>query len=273
MQDQELAADRSSEPLEALLDPVRVSVYDKDLGSARNPVGREQRRAERADARRDLRKRYANYKASFVRRQLTSGTVKARYGSLRDNAKRQRAHVRQTVRNAAQRRAMYSIIAFETLKAKERLKASLKRERDALRADPSNRVLSFRNWVEKQAALGDQAAISQMRGFAYSEKRHAREIERQLKDRTTNGIRLAELCEPSARSDLPGHKFTVRRDGNVIYRAGRTEGEFVDIGQKLIVGVTKSQVIRHSMRCCFMPAAKKPERCASKETPISFKQS
>lgn len=233
-QDGTTAGQRSAAK-DLLVDIAQVSTYDKDRGSMRNPVDREVRRAERAEARRALRKRYAAYKAGFVRRKLSTTTVKARYSAIRDDARRQRAQVRQTARNAAQRRAMYSIIAFETLKAKERLKASLRREREALRADPSNRVLSFRSWVEKQAALGDPAAISQMRGFAYSEKRHATELQRQLEDRSRNGIRLAELCEPQARSDLPGHKFSVRRDGNVIYRAVRAGGEFVDIGQKLVV--------------------------------------
>ncbi|HGW4499646.1 TPA: TraI/MobA(P) family conjugative relaxase [Pseudomonas aeruginosa] len=234
--DQDGAGGEQKAPATELLEGISpVSAYDKDRGSKRNPVDREIRRAERAEARRGLRKRYAAYKAGFVQRKLSAATVKARYGAIRDDARRQRAQVRQTVRTAAQRRAMYSIIAFETLKAKERLKASLRREREALRADPSNRVLSFRSWVEKQAALGDPAAISQMRGFAYAEKRHAADLQRQLEDRNRNGIRLAELCEPRARPDLPGHKFSVRRDGNVIYRSTRRRDEFLDIGQKLVI--------------------------------------
>ena len=49
---------------------------------------REERRQERAEARRDLRARYGEYKTAFVYSQLDPATVRQRYLDIREAAAR-----------------------------------------------------------------------------------------------------------------------------------------------------------------------------------------
>jgi hypothetical protein len=208
-----------------------VSRYDKFRSSKRDPVKREQRRQERADARRGLRERYEAYRSAFVYRRLDALEVKRRYAELRDGARRRRAEVSATVRDSAARKALYSVIAFETLRARERLRSGIKVERDGLRNAPGNRRLSFREWVAVQAAAGDAAAISQLRGWAYAEGREARQFNAIIGDQDLNGFRGDEALDPVARDFGKTLTYAVRRNGTVVYRNATGKEAFVDHGQ------------------------------------------
>ena len=210
-----------------------VAAYDKNRPPRRDPAMREERREERAAARRDLLARYNQYKKARVIPRLDPEVTRQRYAAVRDSARRQRAEVRTAMPDAKSRKAMYSIIAFETLRARELLRRDIAREREALRADPANQRQPYREWVEHQAALGDNAAISQLRGLAYTEKRHAKALAQALGDDGSDGIRPEVPMDPSAR-DLPdGFYYRVRRDGAVVYRSGKGLDAFVDHGQRI----------------------------------------
>ncbi|MFT2604918.1 hypothetical protein ACMWQW_34305, partial [Escherichia coli] len=58
---------------------------------------------------------------------------------------------------------------FKRLQAVANLRLSLREERNGFRA--ANPRLSYREWVEQEALKGDKAALSQMRGFAYSSRK------------------------------------------------------------------------------------------------------
>lgn len=212
-----------------------VSTYDKYCPPKRDPQQREERRQERAQARRDLRARYEEYKNGFVYRRLDADAVRQRYTAVREDARRRRQEVRNTVTDPAARKALYSVIAFETLRARERLRREIRRERDALRADQANRRQPYRKWVERQAAAGDAAAISQLRGIAYSEKRQAKELARAIRNVEADGIVHDDDVEPVARDLFVGIHYRVRRDGAVAYRTGDGREEFIDYGQKISV--------------------------------------
>ena len=215
--------------------PAAIAGYDKHRPPKRDPEQREQRRQERAEARRDLRARYDAYKTGFVLRRLDPGTVRERFTTLRQEARRQRIGVRTTVTDPAVRKAMYSIIAFETVRARHRLQREVRRERAALRAESGNRRGSYREWVEQYAATGDAAAISQLRGFLCTQKRQIKDLTRALGNDGMDGIKYDEDVDPIARELGNGFQFHVRRDGSVAYRDKDGAEGFVDLGRRIEV--------------------------------------
>ena len=215
--------------------PEAIAGYDKHRPLKRDPEQREQRRQERAEARRDLRNRFDAYKNGFVLRRLDPTTVRERFTALRLDARRQRVEVRTTVADPAMRKAMYSIIAFETLRARDRLQREIRRERAALRAEPGNRRGTYREWVEQQAATGDAAAISQLRGFQYSEKRQIKDLAQALDNDGLDGIKYDEDVDPIARVLAGGFQYRARRDGSVVYRGKDGIEGFVDLGNRIDV--------------------------------------
>ncbi|AGR70745.1 relaxase/mobilization nuclease domain protein [Burkholderia pseudomallei MSHR303] len=212
-----------------------VLTYDKDRPPKRDPKMREERRHERAQARRELRARYGEYKSAFVYRRLDPATVRQRFSDIREAARRKRREIRETVPDAAARNVLYSVVAFETLRERDRLRREIRKERQALYADPTNRRLSYREWVEQQAATGDSAAIGQLRGFVYSEKRRARELGRALANNDADGVIHVDDVDPVARNVTDGLHFHVRRDGAVVYRWGDGRDAFIDLGRRIDV--------------------------------------
>nr|WP_269149392.1 LPD7 domain-containing protein [Xylella fastidiosa] len=154
---------------------------------------------------------------------------------IRADARQRRLEVRQTVTDPAARRALYSVIAFETLRSRDRLQQEIRNERKALRDDQSNRRQPYREWVERQAATGDAAAISQLRGFAYSDKRSAKDLERSLANNGADGIIHSDDADPIARDIAEGIYYRVRRDGTVVYRVARDRKVFIDLGRRIDV--------------------------------------
>ncbi|MDR8775220.1 Protein TraI [Burkholderia multivorans] len=212
-----------------------VLTYDKDRPPKRDPKMREERRQERAQARRELRARYGEYKSAFVYRRLDPATVRQRFSDIREAARRKRCEIRETVPDAAARNVLYSVVAFETLRERDRLRREIRGERQALYADPTNRRLSYREWVERQAAAGDGAAIGQLRGFVYSEKRRTRELVRALANDDADGVIHVDDVDPVARNVADGLYFRVRRDGAVIYRLDDGRDAFIDLGRRIDV--------------------------------------
>ncbi len=218
-----------------------VLKYDKHRPPKRDPEQREQRRQERADARRALRDRYDQYKNGFVFRRLNPIAVKQRFLIIRDDARRQRLEVRTTVADPLARKALYSVIAFETLRARDRLQRGVRDERATLRGDPSNRRIPYREWVEDLAASGDAAAISQLRGFLHNENRQVKKGISAGNNGIANGILFRGDVDPKA-TDLTGLEYRVRRDGSVLYRSGQGADEFIDRGS--LIEMSKDRFIQ-----------------------------
>lgn len=214
--------------------PPADQIYDRFRPLKRDSSKRQRGRQERADARRDLRERYEEYRRNFVYSRLDADEVKRRYAELRTTSRRRREEVKAGVRDAATRKAFYSVIAFETLRARERLRVEIASERNGLRADPGNRRLSYRAWVEQEATQGDSAAISQLRGWAYSEQRQAARL-----DRTANSTREGFAGQggedPLATELGDGIRFAVRRDGTVVYRSAEGDELAIDHGERIEV--------------------------------------
>jgi hypothetical protein len=205
--------------------------YDRRREIKRNPAERESRRQARADERRQLRTDYQVYRKGFVVRRITGEESRARYQAIADIARARRREIAQTVSDPKHRKAFYSVIAFETLTAREILKAELAKHRVALRADPSNRPLNYRQWVEARAAEGSAAAISQLRGWAYADTRRQAETRRQQA-----GIaNLDGDYGPIYQECLQGWRPAVHRDGRISYRNPQGTQRFCDHGQQILL--------------------------------------
>ncbi|MFY3175342.1 TraI/MobA(P) family conjugative relaxase [Achromobacter xylosoxidans] len=216
--------------------PPAQAPYDRRRELKRDPAQREARRQERADARRQLRADHQAYRAGFIIRRVSGDESRARYQAIVDAARARRRDVAQTVRDPRQRKALYSVIAFETLTARETLKAELARRRAELRADPNNRPLTYREWVEAQAAAGSAAAISQLRGWSYADTRRQAEARRQhpgIADPTAEH-------DPAFRDDLQDWQPAVHRDGRISYRDRLGREGFVDHGQHILLEAAAS---------------------------------
>lgn len=137
----------------------------------RDQEARRERREARAIARDILRARYDAYRSSWEKPDLR---VSERFRRIASHCVEAKAHVSDTVRDPLMRKLMYRVAEFEKMKAMAELRLQLREERNALSEAGANRPLSWKSWVEREAVKGDAAALSQMRGWAYREKRAAR---------------------------------------------------------------------------------------------------
>lgn len=199
---------------EVLLTPVNIqSQYDCRLHS-RDRGARAERRVQRAMAREDLIARYKAYKNGFERKTITADEVRTRYRELAASYRIRKNNVRQTQRDPLLRKLMYRALEIDKLKSMAALRLEIRAEREALKAMPGNSVLSYRAWVEAQATRHDTAAISQLRGWAYREKR---------KNRTpaiSNNIVLHAVADDIKPAQIRGYDVQVKRDGAVVYMSG-----------------------------------------------------
>jgi len=134
----------------------------------RDQDARQERREARAIARNILRARYDAYRSVWQKPDLRAGE---RFRQIASHCVVVKAHVRDTVRDPLMRKLMYRVAEFEKMKAMAELRLQLREERQALSETGANRPLSWKSWVEREAVQGDAAALSQMRGWAYREKR------------------------------------------------------------------------------------------------------
>ena len=229
--------------------------YDKHREIKRDPHMREERRHQRATARRDLKARYDAYKKTFIFKRLDSQDVKARYAELQMAARRRREDVRHSIADAATRKAFYSVIAFETLRSRDRLRRQIAKERDTLNTDPCNHRMSYREWVEREAASGDQAAISQLRGWAHAETRKVKEFARIEQDPLMDAIRHDEPVDALATKLGNGVDYQVTRRGEVAYQING-QRVFVDHG-RIIAFEKGASVDEKAVRAALQLAKKK----------------
>ncbi|MBK3477661.1 relaxase/mobilization nuclease domain-containing protein [Pseudomonas sp. MF6751] len=216
------------------------STYDKYAAPKRDPLERQNRREERAQLRKATRARYDAYRVAFVTRRIDKEWVKQQFMMIRDQARQQRADIKARINNPLDRKAFYSILAFETLRSREELKTKIQLLRRELRSDPSNKKLTFREWVEREASNGDPGAISQLRGFTYGDRRKA--------NTGGNAIIFAGDIDPTSSSNLFS-AGTVRRDGAVVFRRAEGDPGFVDHGGKVSFpgGLLDDELLAHAL--------------------------
>ncbi|MDT3723004.1 TraI/MobA(P) family conjugative relaxase [Pseudomonas oryzihabitans] len=147
-----------------------------------DPAKREEARNQRAKDRAELRSNYDQFVAEWrvakaPARAALSERQKLRGKALTEQHKAQREAIKRSGLDSIQRKALSSVAAFNAASERSELKAIIKAENAAFRKE---KYPSYRDWIADRAETGDPAAIAQLRGFAYADKRkgkHARQPE------------------------------------------------------------------------------------------------
>jgi len=220
---------------------VRTAEQTYQRQPKRDPQQREQRRAERAAEREKLKKEYSGYR-SAANKNLTAYRNRAS-NELRNLAATQRARraeVRTLNIGSIQKRAMRSVLAAESVRERAALKQRLTDER--AEHQPKN----YRAWIAERAAQGDAAAISQLRGFLYQDRRRVREIGEHAGGFSIQGAGggdwrewgdSPDVTEPLRRRKLLTDLQTIQgavdqRTGHVSYLIDG-KNALLDVGQKI----------------------------------------
>lgn len=199
---------------DVLLSAVNIdSQYDNRL-HRRDKGARAERRNARAEAREELKARYQAYKTGFVRLVLPASEVKTRFRELTARYRLRKNNVRLSQRDPLLRKLMYRALEVEKMKDVAALRLQIREEKKALKARPDARPLSWRAWVEVQASQHDGAAISQLRGWAYREKKRNRT------PRLSENYILHSVADDVKPAHIRGYDTHVNRDGAVVYSSG-----------------------------------------------------
>lgn len=145
----------------------------------RDPNAREEKRDERAAERRELRDRYTAFTEEWKTVKAPARAAmyedqKQRRQALTEKHKSQRETIRTSGLSTEQKKALYSVAAFDTAAKRAELNETIKGEREAFRQE---RPQSFREWTADRAQEGDRAAMRQVRGWAYQDKRTAKDMQ------------------------------------------------------------------------------------------------
>lgn len=181
----------------------------------RDPKMREEQRDARAFERAKLRSRYDSYRTDWnaakapARADMYEGQQRRRR-ELATKAKAQRERIRESGLSPTERRAFYSVAAMQAAAERKELAEAIKAERETFRKE---RPQDYRSWVADRAQEGDPAAIRQVRGWAYADKRKAREIER-ADAVAENGPHLA-VSDGQVHDPAPPRRLSERVSWNV----------------------------------------------------------
>lgn len=192
-----------------------VDSFYMPLLHVRDQDVRRERREARAVARDILRARYDAYRAGWGKPDLRAAE---RFRQISSHTVVMKAHVRDTVRDPLMRKLMYRVAEFEKMKAMAGLRLQLREERQTLSDAGTNRPLSWNSWVEREALQGDTAAISQMRGWAYRQKRNARQNQKVWPE--PNAVIHYGPAEDVPTFKSNEHETQLLRDGTVSYLRG-----------------------------------------------------
>lgn len=207
-----------------------MSHYNPQL-HVRDQSQRLSRREDRAVARALLRTRYEAYKRAW---QPAEGvlSVRERYQALAETKRQRKAEIRADIRDPGQRRLLYRVAEFDHMKARSVLRLQLREEQKLERPAGVHRPLSLRLWVEQEALAGDRAAVSQLRGWAYREKRQKRQQARE--DRHPDAVVILGPADDAPALTTPTHDLRLHRNGTVEYqRNGITD--VADYGDRIEV--------------------------------------
>ncbi|WP_413484603.1 TraI/MobA(P) family conjugative relaxase [Morganella psychrotolerans] len=201
-----------------LTDPDPENWFISSVNNTYNPEyqvrdrdSRAEQRQVRAEARDALKIRYKDYKAGWVKPDLN---VKERFKRIASHCRVQKDYVRGQYPDVLMRKLLYRVAEFEKMKSISALRLTVRKEQNELIKAGHFKPLTYRGWCEQEALAGDKAALSQLRGWHYREKR---------KDKTgnvaTEGIRIRydDFPVDTAVIDTGTHSRQLKRDGTVVY--------------------------------------------------------
>lgn len=217
-----------------------------------------ERREVRAAQRAALRTRYGTYKRSLAPATLPpQGELKSRREAISTRFRGERTKVKTSGLPAAEKRAAYSVLAMQAAQAREALRLEIQAERRAARG--AAKPHAWQEWVADQAAKGDPAAISALRGLAYADRRRRRQIEEEELSDQGNAIASAdpERQDPAPPVGvLQDVRWAVdRKTGAVTYQL-RNRAHLVDQGRRIQLD-DKAASDTDSIKAAFMIARQK----------------
>lgn len=238
---------------DVLMTAVNIDSQYDGLLHRRDKEARAERRVERAMAREDLIARYKAYKTGFVRPVISAADVRTRFREVSASYRIRKNNVRLNQRDPLLRKLMFRALEVEKMKDMAALRLQIRDERKALKARPDSRPLSYRAWVEVQASQNDAAAISQLRGWAYREKR---------KNRTatiSNNFILYAIADDIKPSKIRGYDTHVNRDGAVVY-SSRGKPVLLDRGVLLEVADAPAEKGKNLVMALYISGQKSGEK-------------
>jgi hypothetical protein len=227
------------------------SRYDSLLHK-RDRGARQTRRIERAEAREDLKARYQAYKNAWIKPAWAVIDTKARYQEMAQDFRMRKTRVRLTTPDPLLRKLMYRMIEVERMQATIALRDGLKAERNAIRMLPDSRPLSYRGWVEQEALRHDQAAVSQLRGWAYREKRSERTA---ALSKVGLACAVADDIKPF---EVEGYTTKINRDGAILYQQNGVTA-VVDRGPRIEIADPYVKDSLHLVLACHLADKKSGE--------------
>lgn len=211
--------------------------YNPERAPKRDPAKRAQRAEERADQRRQLRELYDEGKKPLVQKtakqvQALKEVIAQRARDITTNAQVDRKAIYAADKSPAIKKAMFSVLAAETAKQRAELRTAAKRERAAI-----PKVQPFREWVADQAEAGHPAAISQVRGYLYADKRKLQKWKQADELRATmpgiKGPGPVDMEQDGQLWGIASMTYQVNRQtGDVRYQIAGREA-FTDYGKRL----------------------------------------
>lgn len=207
--------------------------------SKRDPNMRDHKREERAAERESLRDQYKGYAADWKAGQEPKRTAmyegqKERRKESTDRHKMQRELIRTSGLSSVEKKALYSIAAFENAARREFINDEIKAERLAFRHEKPQ---SYKEWTKDRAQEGDEAAMRQVRGWAYQDKRDAKKLQ-QEEAQAARGPNLS-VADDEVRDPVKPKRVTERvswlvdrETGSVDYQVD-DKNAFRDTGRRL----------------------------------------
>lgn len=172
--DERLGRRRLEQMLGPWVEPARVTrLADAERGYMEREIDvadapcREARARMRAALRARYDREWAPLRVEFdTEHQKIRGRHKNEYRALLERHRRVRERIRDSSLLAIERKAAFSVSAFERARELEALREQQSAERRALK-----RPQTYREWVEMLAQQGDEAAIVQLRSWAWAQQR------------------------------------------------------------------------------------------------------
>ncbi|WP_051583105.1 TraI/MobA(P) family conjugative relaxase [Morganella morganii] len=201
-----------------LNDPDPENWYMSDIKNTYNPEFqrrdseiRTAQRIARAEARAALKIRYQTYKSGWQKPDLQ---IRERYRRIAAHCSARKSAIRRSRHDPLLRKLLYRVAEFEKMQAVSKLRLTLKAERENLIVAGRYKPLSYRQWCEQEAINGDKAALSQLRGWAYREKRNVKQA--QL-NRNSIFVSCDDSPGESAVVTTGTHTGVLQKDGSVLY--------------------------------------------------------
>ena len=243
-------------------DDLRQDKLLKTPPSRRDPDERAIRRQARADARQDLADRFKAEQDSIRKtKPIERQALRERHDQERRAMLAQQRLMRSEAKKLARKSGKNTELALsmwarQAAIEREALQKRQAAERKSLTAKLP-RAEVWRNWLEKQAQQGDEAALAALRGIRYREQR--------AKNKPIDGIEGEEI-DPLRRHTLAALDTLIdQRRQMVIYRGHDGRDKFTDTGPRIVMHDKSADSLEAALRLAAQKYGNKVDITGSAE--------